>query len=384
MAAQSDLSPVRIHGGPGPDGPATFDFSTTANACGPCPMALQAVLATDRRHYPDPTYTALKAQLADFHGVEQARVVLAASASEFIFRLTGLTGPGPVAVPQHAFGDYATAARGWGRACVVHGEVAADLATLRWVTDPSSPLGQSVDPLPDLTSQALTVLDRACEPLRLHGHSGWQASGALDRVFQLWSPNKALGLTGVRAAYAIAPLGEVGAQWCRRLEAACPSWPLGAEGVALLQAWVQPPVQAWVAASRDTLRGWQARQHPALQALGWQVLPGVTNFNLVRPPWATAAQGVEGAVCAGTGRDGDEPGHHAALHRETHHAIHHALKAAGVAWRDTASFGLPGAWRVSVQPPAAQDAMLAVLKQWRGDGWPPAGALAETETGSTR
>ena len=67
-----------------------------------------------------------------------------------------------------------------------------------------------------------------------------------------------------------------------------------------------------------------------------------------------------------------------------HAALHQALKAAGVAWRDTASFGLPGAWRVSVQPPSAQDAMLAVLRQWRGDGWPPAGALAVTETGSTR
>ena len=379
MAVPSDLTIGRVHGGPGPDGPATFDFSTTANACGPCPMALQAVLAADRRHYPDPAYTALKAQLAEFHGVARARVVLAASASEFIFRLTGLTGTGPVAVPPHAFGDYATAARGWGRVCVVHDGAADDRATLRWVTDPSSPLGQPVDPPSDLASHAVTVLDRACEPLRLHGHSGWQAGGALDRVFQLWSPNKALGLTGVRAAYAIAPVGEAGAQWCQRLEAACPSWPLGAEGVALLQAWVQPPVQAWVAASRDTLRGWQTRQHAALQALGWQVLPSVTNFNLVRPRWATAAEGVDVADGAGSGQVGS-----AQEGARCHAALHQALKAAGVAWRDTASFGLPGAWRVSVQPPSAQDAMLAVLRQWRGDGWPPAGALVVTETGSTR
>jgi histidinol-phosphate aminotransferase len=282
--------------------------------------------------------------LADFHGVEPARVVLAASASEFIFRLTGVTGPGPVAVPQHAFGDYATAARGWGRACVVHGERAADLATLRWVTDPSSPLGQSVDPLPDLTSQALTVLDRACEPLRLHGHSGWQASGALDRVFQLWSPNKALGLTGVRAAYAIAPLGEVGAQWCHRLEAACPSWPLGAAGVALLTAWASPAVQHWLADARHTLRGWKQRQTAGFAELGWLVQPSVSNYGLLRPP---AQTGMDAATYATQ-------------------VVEPALAQAGVAWRNTTSFGLPGAWRVSVQPPVAQDHVWAVLRRLQG------------------
>jgi histidinol-phosphate aminotransferase len=349
MDAVTPPHPVsRIHGGPGPAGPARFDFSTTANACGPCPLALAAVREADRSHYPDPAYTALKSQLAAFHGVAAGRVVLAASASEFIFRLTAVTAVhanGPVTVPVHAFGDYATAARGYGRPVLRHGDAGSEAATLVWHTDPGSPLGNVWPPLGEavppsaLLSEAVTVVDRACEPLRLSGHSAWGT--ALDGVFQLWSPNKALGLTGVRAAYALAPDGAPAAAWAQRLEAACPSWPLGAEGVALLQAWVSPAVQAWVAASRDTLRTWKAQQTQALQALGWQVLPSVTNFNLLRPP----AHGV-----GGTGATDD---------RVT--AVHSALAAEGVAWRHTASFGLPGAWRVSVQAPPAQAAMLAAV-----------------------
>ena len=57
----------RIHGGPGANGPARFDFSTTANACGPCPMVLATIREADYGHYPDPAYTALRQQLAAMH-----------------------------------------------------------------------------------------------------------------------------------------------------------------------------------------------------------------------------------------------------------------------------------------------------------------------------
>ncbi len=80
----------------------------------------------------------------------------------------------------------------------------------------------------------MAVLDLAYAPLRLSGTSPWSAAQR-DQAWQLWTPNKALGLTGVRAAYAIAPLGaEAAAQQVQQL---CPSWPVGAHGVALLQAW---------------------------------------------------------------------------------------------------------------------------------------------------
>lgn len=355
----------RIHGGPGANGPVRFDFSTTANACGPCPTALAAVREAPYQHYPDPAYTALRQQLAALHQVAPERVVLAASASEFIFRITAVGGNGPVAVPVHAFGDYTTAARGNGRA-VVHGSPELSHATLVWHTDPSSPCGLAAErpdhlwgqPVPhalpsgcqtSLLPEQLaavqppphsvwTVVDRACEPLRLAGASAWVGDAA-DDVCQLWSPNKALGLTGVRAAYAIAPLH--GAAMVQRLEAACPSWPLGAAGVALLTAWATPAVQQWVAESRHTLRDWKQRQTDGLARLGWQVQPSVANYFLLRPPPAVGMGVAAVPYC------------------ET--VVQPALAAAGVAWRNTTSFGLPGAWRVSVQAPAVQDHLFDVL-----------------------
>ena len=79
---------VRVHGGPDASGAAMHDFSTNANACGPCPLALDAVRAADPAAYPDPAYRELRVRLARHHGVAVDRIVVAASASEFIFHIT--------------------------------------------------------------------------------------------------------------------------------------------------------------------------------------------------------------------------------------------------------------------------------------------------------
>ena len=361
----------RSHGGPDALGVPRFDFSTNSNACGPCPAALAALRQSDPSRYPDPEYTTLLVQLAAFHGVEAARIVLAGSASEFIYRITAWVAQaaqqGPkragrsVCVPQHAYGDYVQAAQAWGLR-VMHDTAGAKLV---WCCEPSSPLGQAHAPWPASTTApvvldadalaalpvsgpadapadapagapadasavaAPVVLDCAYAPLRLSGAPSL-ATAQWDRVWQLWSPNKALGLTGVRGAYAIAPLGAMDA--ARALDALAPSWPLGAHGVALLQAWVQPEAQSWLADSLHTLRRWKARQIDLLQALGWTCLPSDSNF--------FCAQGDGGGWTAELGR----------------------LRTAGIKLRDAASFGLPGHARLSVQPPVAQDALRRALQ----------------------
>ena len=316
----------RQHGGPDAAGAAPFDFSTNANACGPCPQALAAVQAADATRYPDPASTRLRARLARLHGVGPERVVVAASASEFIFRITGWAarrGIGQVALPAHAYGDYAQAALAWGLA--VRSDAQAALA---WACEPSSPLGQpEVAPEARVAPGGVLVLDRAYEALRLAGACSLDAA-ALERVWQLWSPNKALGLTGVRAGYAIAPLGAQTA--ARELDALAPSWPLGAHGVALLEAWCEPSVQQWLDTSRATLRAWKARQEDLCHGLGWEIRAGDANFFVAAAPRLVTALP--------------------------------ALRARGIRLRDCASFGLPGHVRLSVQPPAAQDAL---RQAWR-------------------
>lgn len=275
---------LRRHGGPDAQGVPAFDFSTNSNACGPCPSALQALAQADVSRYPDPAYTELRARLAAFHQVAPGRIVFAASASEFIHRISAWVarqGQPGVFIPAHAYGDYACAAQAWGLARTD----ALDAAALVWACEPSSPLGQAqvdwpqwlLEPNPANCSapQPTVVLDLAYAPLRLGGAPNLTPAQR-DRVWQLYSPNKALGLTGVRGAYAIAP--QRAADQVQALEDLAPSWLLGAHAVAMLQAWVSPEVQTWVAQSLSLLRGWKARQLALLQEAGWQTLPSDANF----------------------------------------------------------------------------------------------------------
>ena len=325
---------LRLHGGPDALGVPGHDFSTNSNACGPCPAALAAVHAADACRYPDPAYRDLRKILADFHCVAPDRILLACSASEFIFRISALLARSTLAkrsvwLPPHHYGDYAQAAQAWG----LERAVEPGDAGLHWACEPSSPLGQQhaglrqrVDALPH---DQWLVLDRAYAPLRLQGGSSLDADG-LDHVWQLWTPNKALGLTGVRAAYAIAPL-QAGSQ-VGELESLAPSWPVGAHGVAMLQSWTTAAVQDWLRASLVTLRTWKQRQIDLCQGLGWQVLPGDANYFVARP-----------------------------ASRDLVHDLVR-LRQQGIKLRDAGSFGLPGCVRLGVLAPASQDALALAWK----------------------
>jgi len=325
--AENPAFPTRSHGGPDSEGVPLHDFSTNSNACGPCPAALAAVQLADAGRYPDAGYDALRRQLAAFHGVDVQRVLLAGSASEFIFRITALAlqrGAAAVWLPPHSYGDYAQAAQAWKLPVVAQ----PALAQLRWACDPSSPLGVAQPRLAELAEgAALCVLDRAYEPLRLEGALALPEE-TLQNFWQLWTPNKALGLTGVRAAYVIAPLHAGDA--VQQLDKLAPSWPVGAHGVAMLQAWTAAEAQAWLAECLPTLRQWKARQIALCESLGWTCLDSQVNFFCARP---ALPEGVSLQTALGL------------------------LRAQSIKLRDTASFGLPGHVRVSVMSPAAQDAL---------------------------
>lgn len=320
---------IRIHGGPDALGVPLHDFSTNSNARGPSPVAMAAVKAANPSHYPDASYMHLKRLLARFHEVDDCRVVLAASASEFIFRITAFCARRcgtTVSLPLHAYGDYAQAAAAHGMTV----SFAPNNASLIWACEPSSPLGMAHVGLADLIdreSARLIVLDRAYEPLRLGGAPTLNKP-QLDAVWQLWTPNKALGLTGIRAAYAIAPDGTD--DQINAVNALCPSWPIGSHGVAMLQSWVGDEVQRWLDESRTILRQWKVRQIRRCESLGWECIASQANFFCARP---TLPAGFDLPAALAT------------------------LRQDGIKLRDTASFGLPGHVRISVQAPDAQDAL---------------------------
>ena len=332
------MSSENIHGGTDALGVPAHDFSTNRNACGPCPQALDALQAAHAQQYPDPAYAALRRRLGDFHGVAAQRVVLAGSASEFIFRISAHAarlGLQRAVLPAHSYGDYAQAARVWGLACE-RDSGAMQACALHWACEPSSPLGQADPALARWQADHgagadLRVLDCAYQPLRLDDRRSPIAAGA----WQVWTPNKVLGMTGVRAAYALAPEGAQA--HIDALQALAPSWVVGAHGVALLEAWTTPAVQQWIARSRALLAQWKAQQTALCTALGWQVQPGsLANYFVAHWPQAEHA-GMAARL---------------AWLRSEH----------GIKLRDAASFGLSGAVRLGVLPPASQQAL---ARAWR-------------------
>lgn len=318
---------LAVHGGPDGGPAVTHDFSTNASPLGPPPALRSAVLQADRSRYPDPHYRALRQWLGD-----EQLVLPTAGGAEGIRRLTlaaRLTGRREVWVPQPGFGDYALAAQALGlavRPYATPADIRPRAPALVWICEPCNPTGASVAAWPALAG-ALVVVDRAYEPLRLHGDTPALPPGA----WQLVCPNKALGLTGVRAGYLVAPAADE--VWALALSLA-PSWVLSAEGVALLTHWPTAATQAWLSEARATLRGWTALQRELLAGLGWQQQPSTTHFWLARPPHADTAT---------------------------------RLRAHGIAVRDATSFGLPGWVRVSTQPPAAQQALRQALTEIQGD-----------------
>lgn len=309
------------HGGPDDGPPPAFDFSTNASPLGPPPALLVAVRAADRRHYPDPGYRELRRRLGGGD-----LVLPTAGGAEGIRRLTlaaMLAGRREVWVPQPGFGDYALAAQALGLAVKPYAQptaIAPQAPALVWICEPCNPTGMSATAWPDLDGH-LVIVDRAYEPLRLQGDAPELPPGA----WQLHCPNKALGLTGIRAGYLLAP--ERDEVWTHALSLAS-SWVLSAEAVAMLMHWPSDDTQAWLSITRQQLRAWTAQQRALLADLDWQQNPSCTHFWLARPPRADMAP---------------------------------RLRERGIRVRDAASFGLPGWVRVSAQPPTAQQALQQAL-----------------------
>ncbi|MCV2420147.1 pyridoxal phosphate-dependent aminotransferase [Paucibacter sp. DJ2R-2] len=342
------------HGGADSGPTPRHDFSSNASPLGPPPTLWQAVLDADRSRYPDPQYCALRQRLAAAHGLEDGERVLPASGGAEAIRRLSLAalraGLRHVWLPSPGFADYEAAALALG--LQVHRYAASqDLVqglgrqedglpcaapALVWVCDPCNPTGASfsldewmVLDLALQDSASILAVDQAYEPLRLDGACALPADLA-ERAWRLVCPNKALGLTGVRAAYLIAPaacpLHELALQLA-------PSWVLASEGCALLQAWCKPETERYLSQVRAQLREWRQDQRALLAELGWQQdeTNSCSNFWLTRPT-----------------QDSD--------------SLLRALRQRGIKLRDARSFGLPGWLRVSTQPPSAQAALHQAIK----------------------
>jgi len=280
---------------------------------------LERLAQAPRDRYPDPDYLRVRRDLADFHGVDPERIVPGSGASELIHRLVGLH-PGIVLTMQRTFVEYRRSASIWNRDTL---QARSEAEFLRWLPlsaiaflcHPNNPDGILHAPAfleeAARTAEAsgtILVLDLAYQSI-LDDHAPQLPS----RATHLYAPNKPLDCAGVRAAYLVAPTKEQGTAW----RSHAPSWVVGSEGVALLEAWCSPEVASWLSGKRHQVRRLVTCLGSLLADAGWSVQATSANFLLARPPRAESAL---------------------------------ALERSGLRLRDATNMGYPGWYRLAARP----------------------------------
>jgi histidinol-phosphate aminotransferase len=228
---------------------------------------------------------------------------------------------------------------------------AAAQAHLLWCCNPDNPSGEIRDgeiaeavksTAGPRGSRGIVAADLAYWPFRqlLGARTALQLDTPWsNEVVQLWSPNKLHGLTGVRAAYLILPAR------CRQLrrtdlERLAPSWPLGADGLALLTGHTQHQAKRFLDETGPKLREWKSLQDRRLMEAGWKPQVSEMHFGLWQPPVPRTAQ----------------------------RAWHTQLRLSGIKVRDARSFGRPGWVRLVTRAPQQLEDLIAITDRCIGRG----------------
>lgn len=321
-----------IHGSTDSGPTPRYDFSSNSNALGPNPIILNALRQVDPTHYPDYAYSALHQALAEYHHVKPEQVAIGAGASELILRLAHYHRElnRPVLTLAPTFGEYSRSAQIAGLQVLEAASEAEFIerlpqAGLAFLCVPNNPTGivYSDRFLQAVAAQAETVtvvIDLAYRDLLQ------QAVSIPPTFWQLHAPNKAHGMTGIRAGYLIAPTNL---QTFRNF---APAWVLSIYGEAFLKAALQPEAQQWVQESREVLWQWRDRLQAKIQTLGYKQSWSRANFGLINVGHATKYSQI--------------------------------LREQGIRVRDCTSFGLPEWLRISAQDETAQDALINGIRTY--------------------
>lgn len=287
---------------------ARFDMNTLGG--GPLPGVVAAHRGFDPQQalqYGDLAYRRLRQAIGSYVGIPARRVIIGAGADELIRLVTRtVAGDGDaVVIPTPTFAMFDVEARliGARAMAVPRGDlrdrqpveelrrvVDAERARLVWICTPNNPTADLI-PLAEIESladglQAVIAVDEvylefAEAALRTQPRalSAAPLTDRLPNVVVLRSLAKAFGLAGARIGYLIVP------DWLAdRFEAARLPLPVGAHSEALALG-ALADVDAARTRHREIVAE-RARLAEELAALGWEVLPSVTNFVLTRPPHA--------------------------------------------------------------------------------------------------
>jgi histidinol-phosphate aminotransferase len=283
-------------------------LSSNESALGPSPAAIEAfhAVAADLHRYPDGAQTALREAIAEVHGIEPERIVCGNGSEELLSLLIrAYVGPGDeLLLSENHFSMFAIHGRTQGATIVIAPErdyqmdVDALLAKVTartravFIANPNNPTGtylaeSGVRRLhAGLPAEVLLVLDGAYAEYVTA--ADYEAGAGLvrqfDNVVATRSFSKAYGLAGLRIGWCYAPAHVVDV--IQRIRT-----PFNTNRAALAAAAAAVRDQALIARVREHNARWLERMTTELGALGFAVVPSVTNFYLLdfsRSPGLTA------------------------------------------------------------------------------------------------
>ena len=312
--------------------------------------------AGELHRYPDGGSNELRDALARFYGLEAARIVVGNGSDELISFLTrAYAGPGDeVLYSRHGFLMYPIAAKSAGATPVQAAEVdytasvdnllaaVSPRTRIVFLANPNNPPGTYVSSdevrrlRAGLAPDVLLVIDAAyAEYCSMNDYTAGaelvEAGGAtvMTRTF-----SKIFGLAGLRLGWAYCPADV--ADVLNRIR---PPFNVNAAAQAAGVAALDRVAHTHAARTQTDVE--RPRLAAALAGFGLEVLPSVANF-------VTARFATEG--------------------RHTSAAAHAFLKERGILPRAIAGYGLPEALRFTIGTEVENDAVIAALKDFFGDG----------------
>lgn len=346
------MAPYALADTGGPDGVRPVSLAQNESLRPPSPRATEAAAAalSGARLYPDPGCRALRAGLAELHGIPAEGIVCGAGSLDLIAALARVySGPGrAVLVPSHAYPFFATAAQmagarldtgpGTGLTVSVDALVSAVRPDtgLVFVANPANPTGTRIPTaeiarLRDgLRADILLVVDEAYGELAGTGEGSCFDLVRAGNTVVLRTFSKAYGLAGFRVGWGLFP-DDVGTQTRKLLN---PNNVSSAAQSAALAALGDQDYMHETCRLTARVRDAAAAR---LRRSGFAVPPSHTNFLLLDLGDADAARSAD-----------------------------RALRSDGIHLRAQGGAGLPHALRMTVGPAAAMEAAVGALEAWIG------------------
>ncbi|MGC4114332.1 MAG: histidinol-phosphate transaminase [Myxococcales bacterium] len=284
-------------------------LASNENPLGPSPKVLEALARTDLglSLYPDYDGTALRADLASFHGIAPERITLGCGSAELMRTLAdGYLEPGDEAlVSDICFAVYENCIRIVGATPVVvplTDDLHYDLTRMRkavtprtkaiFLASPNNPTGQLI-PFEQLTwfartlpSSVLIVLDLAyLDYIDASPYDALELAEELPNLVLLHTFSKAYGLAGLRIGYSISAPDVT--RWLARVRT-----PFNTNTPGQLAARIALQDQDHLARTVELNRRMRNVLTEKLEALGLSVWPSHANFvlaNVHRDPQAVFA-----------------------------------------------------------------------------------------------